>query len=149
LTLRKRKLQTVNGLSRDEEDEVAAAAANAALAGIGLPRKKTPKKLKEGDTPDEKRLKPFRKHAPKTYLERLDRVRFQRMFLIDRERKTSADGRHEEEVFDLAGTTGNIYQVTISRQPRCTCPDNLKGNQCKHIVYVGSFAPLQYACAVR
>lgn len=31
---------------------------------------------------------------------------------------------------------GNIYHITIDKQPSCTCPDNQKGNQCKHIVYV-------------
>lgn len=101
------------------------------------PKPKSPsKKLKLGDTPEEKRLKPFRKRAPQAYLQRLDRVRTQRMFLIDRERKLGRDGTEEKEVFDIAGTTGNIYQVTICKQPKCTCPDNQKGNQCKHIVYV-------------
>lgn len=94
-------------------------------------------KLKLGDTlKEEKRLKPFRKQAPQSYLQRLNRVRTQRMFLIDRERKLSHDGMHEEEVFDIAGTTGNVYQITICKLPKCTCPDNQKGNQCKHVVYV-------------
>jgi len=30
-----------------------------------------------------------------------------------------------------------IYQVTVNNVPTCTCPDAKKGNQCKHIVYVG------------
>jgi hypothetical protein len=86
---------------------------------------------------EEKRLRQFRKSAPKSYRERLDRVRSQRMFLIDRKRTPSLDEYGgEEEVFDIAGTTGNIYQVTIARQPRCSCPDSQSGNQCKHIIYV-------------
>ncbi len=93
------------------------------------------KKLRKGELSEEKRLRTFRKHAPKSYLERLERVRSQRMFLIDRQLKSSADGSHEE-VFDIAGTTGNIYQVNIGRVPSCTCPDAQKGNQCKHIIYV-------------
>ena len=40
-----------------------------------------------------------------------------------------------EEVIELAGTTGNIYTVTITKLPSCTCPDATKGNQCKHIIY--------------
>lgn len=99
------------------------------------------KKSRKGQLPEEKRFRVFRKHAPQSYLERLDRVRSQRMFLIDRERKSNGDGSHEEEVFDIAGTTGNIYQVKIGRMPSCTCPDAKKGNQCKHIVYVSSFQP--------
>jgi len=58
------------------------------------------------------------------------------MFLVDRNRTLSEDGTHEEEVFDLAGSTGNIYQITVNKVPSCTCPDYGKGNQCKHIVYV-------------
>lgn len=99
------------------------------------PRKSSGKKLKLGDSPEEKRLKPFRKSAPQAYLQRLDRAHSQRMFLIDRKRRMNAAG-YEEEVFDLAGSTGNVYQVTISKLPKCTCPDNGKGNQCKHIVYI-------------
>ena len=56
------------------------------------------------------------------------------MFVIDRVRH-EVDGC-PEEVIELAGSTGNVYEVTIGRQPSCTCPDNQKGNQCKHIVYV-------------
>ena len=96
------------------------------------PKKKRAVKKKD----EEKRIRVFRKRAPRSFLERLARAQTQRMFLIDRKRKMSLAWSHEEEVFDIAGTTGNIYQVTISKQPTCTCPDNEKGNQCKHIVYV-------------
>lgn len=121
----------------DFDDEIAA---RNALAGISSsPAAK--KALKKKDPDEEKRLRRFRNNPPRTYLERLDRVRSQRMFLIDRERKMSVDGSHEEEVFDLAGSTGNVYQITISKVPRCTCPDNAKGNQCKHIIYVRSLLP--------
>jgi len=128
-TPKKRKLETVD-LTK-EEDEVPTAA-NAVLAGINPPKRRSKKK---GEA-EEKRLRVFRKKAPISYIERLDRVRTQRMFLINRNRSISADDTHEEEVFDIAGTTGNIYQVTISKEPKCTCPDAANGNQCKHIVYV-------------
>jgi hypothetical protein len=98
------------------------------------------KKSKKCDPAEEKRLRAFRTHAPQSYLERLDRVRSQRMFLIDRERKSSVDGSPEEEVFEIAGTTGNIYQVKVGKVPSCTCPDAKKGNQCKHIVYVSDLS---------
>lgn len=93
---------------------------------------------KKKSSNEEKRQKRFRIKPPLTYLERLNRVTTQRMFLIDRNRATNKDGTHEEEVFDIAGTTGNIYQVTIAKVPRCSCPDSMKGNQCKHIIYVSS-----------
>jgi SWIM zinc finger len=121
---KKGKLEVVNN---EEQDEVAA------LVGTkGSTRKSKTDAL-------EKRLRIFRKRPPKTYLGHLGRVRTQRMFLIDRERKLSEDGRHEVEVFDIAGTTGNIYQVTITKRPSCTCPDAAKGSQCKHIIYMSVF----------
>ena len=55
------------------------------------------------------------------------------MFIIDRRR----EGSENIEKFELAGTTGNIYTVTIDKLPTCTCPDNSrKRMQCKHIIYV-------------
>ena len=56
------------------------------------------------------------------------------MFVIDRTRGGTEEA--PEETIDIAGTTGNIYNVHIGKLPTCTCPDNQKGNQCKHIVYV-------------
>jgi hypothetical protein len=119
------------------------------FATVQSPRKKS---RKGGSSEEEKRLRVFRKHAPQSYLERLDRVRSQRMFLIDRERISSTDGSHEDEIFDIAGTTGNIYQVKIGKVPSCTCPDAKKGNQCKHIVYVRDFCHVRicvYSCSLK
>jgi hypothetical protein len=36
----------------------------------------------------------------------------------------------------VAGSTGNVYTVTIGLVPSCDCPHAKKGNQCKHIIYV-------------
>jgi SWIM zinc finger len=44
-----------------------------------------------------------------------------------------------EEVVEIAGTTGNVYNVKVNNEPSCSCPDAAKGNQCKHIIYVGDF----------
>jgi hypothetical protein len=135
---RKRKLVERAEDEDEDEDDFAAALA---YARVGTTKAKRPRKQK-GEEPDEKRLRRHRAKAPGTYLERLLRVRTQRMFLIDRTRTLSADGSHEEEVFDIAGSTGNVYQVTISKIPDCTCPDASKGNQCKHIIYVSVFTCL-------
>jgi len=62
------------------------------------------------------------------------------MFVIHRTR-TGTDSCPEELV-DIAGTTGNVYQVHIKQVPSCSCPHAQKGNQCKHIIYVRIF-PLQ------
>lgn len=56
------------------------------------------------------------------------------MFVIDRSRGGTPE--IPEEKIDLAGTTGNVYSITICQLPSCTCPDSRKGKQCKHIVYV-------------
>lgn len=110
-----------------------------------------PKKKKD----EEKRLRRFRQKPPESYLEKLHRATTQRyatftfiqghdpdgkarMFVIDRTRGGTDD--IPEEVIDMAGTTGNIYSIFIGQSPSCTCPDNQKGNQCKHIVYVSSHA---------
>lgn len=36
----------------------------------------------------------------------------------------------------VTGSTGNIYNVCIARQPTCDCPHAKAGNQCKHVVFV-------------
>ncbi len=94
----------------DEEDEFAASMAQNAIAGIDdSARFKKARK----STNEEKRLKRFRNGPPQSYLERLGRVRSQRMFLIDRERRMSEDETCEEEVFDLAGSTGMLNVILI------------------------------------
>ncbi|KAL8930176.1 MAG: hypothetical protein Q9208_000793 [Pyrenodesmia sp. 3 TL-2023] len=83
---------------------------------------------------EEKRLRTFRKQPPQSYLVKLDRAVSQRMFVVNRTRGGTAT--IPSETVEMAGTTGNIYTITIGLEPHCTCPDNRKGNQCKHIVYV-------------
>jgi hypothetical protein len=56
------------------------------------------------------------------------------MFVLDRRRQGTEE--EPEEVIEMAGSTGNIYHITVGRIPSCTCPDSMKGNQCKHIIYV-------------
>lgn len=90
----------------DDDDELAAAAAQDALAEIISSKPK--KAHKKKSELEEKRLKRFRAKPPVSYLERLARAKEQRMFLIERNRTTSEEGTYEEEVFDIAGTTGNM-----------------------------------------
>lgn len=59
-------------------------------------------------------------------------------------RRRSENGDITEENVDIVGTTGNIYTVTVSYEPSCTCPDAMKGNQCKHIIYV--WLPILRGC---
>ncbi|KAK5001100.1 hypothetical protein LTR66_000138 [Elasticomyces elasticus] len=64
----------------------------------------------------------------------MDRALTQRMFVIERRREVIDD--HPAEIVELAGSTGNIYTITIDHVPSCNCPHARKGNQCKHIFYV-------------
>ena len=91
------------------------------------------KKAKKDD--GEKRLRRWRKHAPSAYRDIRERALTQRMFVLDRQRDVS-DPENPSETISLAGTTGNIYTITIDKVPSCDCPHARKGNQCKHIVYV-------------
>lgn len=70
----------------------------------------------------ERRLRPFVPEPDAKYKDKLKRIRKERMFMLDRTKGVDRDG-HECEVFDIAGSTGNIYQTTIGRKPNCICMD--------------------------
>ncbi|KAE8145392.1 RING finger domain-containing protein [Aspergillus avenaceus] len=100
---------------------------------VGSARRRT-KKSPDGTAP-ERRARVFRKHPPKSYLERLARATTQRMFVVGHT-VTGADDVPQMN-FDIVGTTGNMYKTVIGKVPSCDCPDaSSKGNQCKHICYV-------------
>ncbi|KAH8928755.1 hypothetical protein BT69DRAFT_1212462 [Atractiella rhizophila] len=80
----------------------------------------------------EKRLARVKKACPKVILDRVERVYSQRFFMVDRHR----NGDDLKEEFKVLGSTGNVYTVTITHVPTCTCPDAQKGNHCKHILFV-------------
>ncbi|KAF2479223.1 hypothetical protein BDY17DRAFT_328001 [Neohortaea acidophila] len=94
------------------------------------------KRSKAAEPSEEKRLRRFRHAAPKTYHDVRHRALNQRMFVLDRQRRTTNSGEHPIEQIQLAGTTGNVYTITIDKVPSCNCPHALKGNQCKHVIYV-------------
>ncbi|KAI4201598.1 MAG: hypothetical protein LQ346_002135 [Caloplaca aetnensis] len=103
-------------------------------AEVSTPKKRKTVTPKTNNKSEEKRLRTFRKQAPQSYRVKLDRAISQRMFVVNRTR--GGTETTPSETVEMAGTTGNIYSITIGLEPRCTCPDNKKGNQCKHIVYV-------------
>lgn len=92
--------------------------------------KKTANKNEVG----EKRLRRHRPRPPQDYIVIRDRALTQRMYVLDRQR--SDNSGFLTETVTIAGTTGNVYRVTIGRVPSCDCPYARKGNQCKHIAYV-------------
>ncbi|KAJ7108948.1 hypothetical protein C8R43DRAFT_1043599 [Mycena crocata] len=90
---------------------------------------------KAGDPPGvsvEKREAKFKSKCPGNIMERVERVMTQRFFMIDRKR---FEGELKEE-FQVLGSTGNVYTVTIQHKPSCNCPDAAKGNHCKHILFI-------------
>ncbi|ROT41689.1 hypothetical protein SODALDRAFT_308631 [Sodiomyces alkalinus F11] len=83
---------------------------------------------------EEKRKRRFRPNPPQSFHEIYNRAMTQRFYVISRHRDDSVP----QERVELAGSTGNVYTITISHCPSCNCPHALKGNQCKHILYVMS-----------
>ncbi|KAL3459268.1 hypothetical protein BJX64DRAFT_279311 [Aspergillus heterothallicus] len=105
-------------------------------ASTPSPKKKA-KRSKDDETTEptpERRTRRFRKSAPKSFQERLERAVTQRMFVVGQ--TVSSPDEVPEMNFDIVGSTGNLYKTTIGKEPTCSCPDGTKGNQCKHICYV-------------
>lgn len=73
----------------------------------------------------ERRLRPFVAEPDETYKKKLKKIRKERMFMLDRTKRLDRDG-YACEMFDIAGSTGNIYQTTIGRKPNCTCMDAVR-----------------------
>lgn len=79
---------------------------------------------------------------------RVERALSQRMYLINhrevenRNNNANTPAVYEEypdvrgRIFTVLGSTGNVYDVRIDRLPTCTCPDFVKGNLWKHIIFV-------------
>lgn len=98
-------------------------------------RIKKGKKAKDDDAPPvEKRLRRHRARAPGSYLEIKNRALTQRLTVLSRERCGTDELPGEKVV--IAGSTGNLYTVTVDLVPSCDCPHAWKGNQCKHIIYI-------------
>jgi hypothetical protein len=70
----------------------------------------------------EKRLRPFVDGPDADYNKKLKKIQKERLFMLDRQKSVDKDG-YVCETFDIAGSTGNIYQTTIGRKPSCKCMD--------------------------
>lgn len=129
---KRRKIDSTSSLKDDKNQTMKASVWDGGDAASSA--KKTKKDSPRTVTKGEKRLRVFRKKAPLTYLTKLERATSQRMFVM--ERTPGGTDEVPEELIEMAGSTGNLYHINIGLVPSCTCPDNQKGNQCKHIVYV-------------
>lgn len=66
-------------------------------------------------------------------IKRIAKVSIERMYLIHRFR----DGQQLKEEFDISGSKGNVYKVTLDRQTKCSCMDFCMRRQvCKHLLFV-------------
>lgn len=85
----------------------------------------------------EKRLKRFRSKPTIGITSRIERAIHQRLFLVQTSPPTTCrDHGGPSMTLTVLGSTGNVYDVTISKIPRCSCPDHAKGNLCKHLLFV-------------
>lgn len=83
----------------------------------------------------ERREREFIPEPDAKFKDKVKRIRKERMFMLNRQRVVDAKGKERED-FDIAGSTGNIYQTKIGRSPSCTCMDaRTRGQKCKHINY--------------
>ncbi|KID78901.1 Mitogen-activated protein kinase kinase kinase 1 [Metarhizium brunneum] len=98
------------------------------------PRRKRKAPEDGSSPPTEKRLRAHRSHPPLAFHNVHDRALSQRFYVL--ERTPSGTDECPEEIFKMTGSTGNIYTVHIKQQPTCDCPHALKGNQCKHVIYI-------------
>ncbi|GKY94718.1 hypothetical protein MPSEU_000437300 [Mayamaea pseudoterrestris] len=81
---------------------------------------------------EEKRLRRYRLACPGKLYDRIHRGVTQRLYLIER-----TEEGPDEMVFSVLGSTGNVYQVTLTHIPTCTCPDFMrKQDVCKHMIFV-------------
>ena len=56
----------------------------------------------------------------------------QRLYLIE----SIISNDQYEKIYAIMGSTGNVYHVTITNMPTCTCPDyTTRNRRCKHIYF--------------
>lgn len=83
----------------------------------------------------EKRARPY-EHAPDSDLrKRISRALSQRMFLVGQIDKSNTRNG-QSRMYNILGSTGNVYNIEIKKLPSCTCPDFERGHLCKHIIFV-------------
>lgn len=86
------------------------------------------------------RTVPLSKHPSQKVRERMERAMpgsGHRMYVLSQRTVApleAAGGPIEE--YTILGATGNVYTVSIGRHSSCNCPDAVKGNLCKHHLFV-------------
>eukprot|EP00553_Chaetoceros_curvisetus_P003672 CAMPEP_0204635066 /NCGR_PEP_ID=MMETSP0717-20131115/30687_1 /ASSEMBLY_ACC=CAM_ASM_000666 /TAXON_ID=230516 /ORGANISM="Chaetoceros curvisetus" /LENGTH=283 /DNA_ID=CAMNT_0051653699 /DNA_START=10 /DNA_END=861 /DNA_ORIENTATION=+ len=68
---------------------------------------------------------------------RIERALTQRLYLIQTSTPTTSPIHCGPSItLTVLGSTGNVYEVNLSKVPSCNCPDYAKGNLCKHLLFV-------------
>ncbi|KGQ06143.1 hypothetical protein BBAD15_g8533 [Beauveria bassiana D1-5] len=83
---------------------------------------------------EEQRLHDFEDSPPHRFNRTFQRATAGRFFVLSRERCDEGDCPQEE--FELAGSTGNVYTIRIGRELWCDCEHSIRGNVCRHLVYI-------------
>lgn len=134
---KKRKFDQSRENERHEPKRASRNSRNA-LAEQSLKKSRQRVAPKSDDKPkQETRLRRFRPAPPISFQQVAERAFSQRLCVLERNR-FGTGGTAVEEI-EIAGSTGNVYTVKIRKIPSCNCPHALKGNQCKHIVYVRTY----------
>ncbi|KAJ5704778.1 hypothetical protein N7536_000467 [Penicillium majusculum] len=83
----------------------------------------------------EKRALPWLDSPPDGFLEREQRIKSQKMYMIRHSISRTKDV--PQISFEVVGSTGNIYRTIIGNVPFCDCPDvRFRKVQCKHMCFV-------------
>ncbi|KAG7123256.1 Mitogen-activated protein kinase kinase kinase 1 like [Verticillium longisporum] len=107
---------------------------NLPAAAPRTPSSSRKRKAQPESPKSEKRQRRFRSQPPHSFYTIYERALSQRFYVIKREREGTAEC--PEESIELAGSTGNVYDIHVGQNSSCNCPHALQGNQCKHILYV-------------
>ncbi|ETO36473.1 hypothetical protein RFI_00589 [Reticulomyxa filosa] len=117
---------------------------------------KKEKEEKKEEKQPEKRLHRWRTSCPQSTKERIERFKkvifsldiqlytpslccfispfraqTQRLFMI-----SATEVSDTRRQYAVLGSTGNVYTVEISHVNTCNCPDSVRGNLCKHVLFV-------------
>eukprot|EP00934_Nitzschia_sp_Nitz4_P008735 Nitzschia sp. Nitz4//scaffold87_size112219//107484//108674//NITZ4_004093-RA/size112219-processed-gene-0.119-mRNA-1//1//CDS//3329559426//8725//frame0 len=96
-----------------------------------------PSTMKKTAAPAEKRLRRFRSSPTIKIQERIGRALHQRLFLIEASPPSTCPKNGGPSItLSVLGSTGNVYDVSIQKVPKCSCPDAARGNLCKHLLFV-------------
>ncbi|PWZ00764.1 hypothetical protein BCV70DRAFT_200025 [Testicularia cyperi] len=136
----KRKASSM-GKTKGKPDPKAQAATTTLEADTNSINKKKPQKPRKLSRAAQEQIKmeefkadPNFRRLDDSQIRRLARVFLDRMYLVHRQKSTIMPNQEEFQVF---GSRGNIYRVTVDYECKCTCIDFVKNKSpCKHMLFV-------------